>query len=163
MNLPRIGLAIFIVLMIYLITAIPASAQGYGIPGMDIGTFSVGLGAYKAPGDAVSEDGWYALGRYEMSSFEFEVDFGVGDHSFFLGAADYLYRVPTAEGITQTGFSIGGGITFVSSDPGADDSQFGPNALVQMSFADSYTAQIRYDILGGDSNLWTLSLAYAVN
>jgi len=127
------------------------------------GRFSLGLGAYQAPSGAESDSGCYALARYEISAFELEVDYGCSDRNFFLGAADYMYYLPTAEGITQTAIGFGAGVTFVTDDPGAGDTQIGANALGQIRFMDTFAAQIRYDFLGDKSNLWTFGLSYAFN
>jgi hypothetical protein len=134
-----------------------------GLGGPDIGTFSVGLGMYQAPSGAESDSGAYALARYAMTNLQFEVDLGLNKQNFFLGSADYLYFIPTAEGITQTSIGVGGGITFVANDPGEGDSQFGPNVLARVGFMDTYSLQLRYDFHGDKSNLWTLGLTYDLN
>jgi len=139
----------------------PVSAQGLKFPGTDIGNFSVGAGAYRAPDEAENDSGFYGLVRYEISDFEFEIDYGLTDQRFFLAAADYLYYVPTAAGITQTEVVLGGGVTFVNDDPAFNDSQFGPNLLGQVRFMDTLAVQIRYDFLGKSANLWTFGLSYS--
>ena len=143
----------------------PASRAGLipGLGGLGSGGFSVGLGGYQAPKDAESDSGLYALGRLTTDSLQFEVDFGLTKKNFLLGAADYLYFIPTAEGLTQMSIAVGGGATFVLNDAGSGDTQIGPNALAQVQLMDSYSLQLRYDFLGGSSNLWTLGLSYAMN
>jgi len=148
-----------------LLLSIPyaAEAQGLGPIPTDIGHFSAGLGLYQAPSDAISDSGMYGLVRYEISSFEFEIDYGVSDQPFFLGAADYLYIIPTAEGVTQTSIALGGGITFVNNDPALDGSETGFNILGKIKFMDSFDVQVRHDFLGGDANLWTFGVSYSFN
>lgn len=141
-----------------------ASAQTFpSVPGIDIGTFSLGAGLYQAPSGADSDSGLYGLARYEISSFEFEIDYGLTGKNFFLGAADYLYYFPTAEGITKTAISLGGGITFVSDDPSKSDTKFGPNVLGQVRVLDNYSVQVRYDFLGSGANLWTFGVSIIMN
>ncbi len=149
-----------VALIVALILPVPAMAQGLGLDILDGGGFSMGAGAYQAPDEALSDSGLYSFARYEMDQFAFEIDYGVSDQDFFLGAADYLYRLPTAGGITQTEIAIGGGITFINNDPGFDDSKFGPNLLGQIRFMDTLAIQLRYDFLGDSSNLWTFGLSY---
>ncbi len=139
----------------------PVMAQDLGMLPSDFGRFSVGAGLYQAPDEAISDSGVYSFVRYEISSFEFEIDYGVSDQSFFLGAADYIYHVPTASGITQTEVAIGAGVTFVNNDPSIDDSKFGMNVLGQVRFMDSFAVQVRRDFLGDNANLWTFGLSYS--
>ena len=85
----------------------------FGVPG-----FSVGLGTYKAPHGAKSSSGAYSLLQYQIASFQGEIDYGFTGKNYFLGAVDYLYRVPTAEKITQTRISLGAGMTTFRTIPG---------------------------------------------
>jgi hypothetical protein len=143
----------------------PASVAGPlpGLPDLGIGSFSLGLGVYQAPSGAKSHSGTYGLARYEVSTFELEVDYGLSKQNYFLGAADYLYKLPTAEGITQTAIAFGGGLTYVANDAGSGKTQLGPNVLAQLKFMHSYGAQLRYDFLGHNSNLWSLGVTYSIN
>ena len=141
----------------------PAHAQDLGLMPSSLGRFSVGAGAYQAPGGEKSSSGVYGLARFEITQFELEIDYGLSDQNFFLGAADYLYYIPMAQGLTGTEAAIGGGITFVNDDPSLDESKFGPNLLAQIRFMDSYAVQLRHDFLGGNSNLWTFGLSYSFN
>jgi hypothetical protein len=155
------------VLPIVIATAIPAlplpvKAQGLDlVPGADIGGFSIGTGAYQAPDEATSDSGVYSFARYEIGQFEFEIDYGLTDEQFFLGAADYLFSIPTAEGVTGAKVALGGGVTFVNSDPVFDDAKAGPNFLGLLRFMDVMAVQLRYDLLGESSNLWTFGLSYS--
>jgi hypothetical protein len=134
-----------------------------GLGGLGSGGFSFGLGAYQAPNDADSDSGMFALARLQTEGLQFELDYGLTNQDFLLGAADYLYSIPTAEGITQTSIALGGGATFVLNDPGSGDTEIGPNALAQIKFMGSYSVQLRYDLLGGNGSLWTFGLSYAMN
>ena len=155
----------FIPALFLFIFLFPSSVMAQGFPDLmgaspvDIGKFSAGIGMYEPEG---GDSGIYGLARYEMSSLEFELDYGL-DESFFLLCADYLYFIPTAEGVTQTSIALGGGVTFINDDPSADDSQFGPNFLGKIQFMDNYAFQVRYDLLGDDSDLWTFGISYAIN
>jgi len=150
------------IVILWLALCTPADAQGLGLlTGDSLGRFSMGLGAYQAPNEAISDSGVYTFARYEISNFEFEIDYGFSDHEFFLGAADYLYQIPTASGITQTDVALGGGVTFINNDPSLDKARFGPNILGQVRFADTMAVQLRYDFLGDDANLWTFGLSYS--
>ena len=156
--LPVLGISVLLLL------AAPAMGQNFDLglmPGGDMGRFSIGAGAYQAPNDAISDSGLYGLVRYEIDQFEFEIDYGLTDQQFFLGAADYLFNIPTAEGVTQTAVAIGGGLTFVNNDPVLDDSKIGPNLLAQVRFMDTLAVQLRYDWLGEDASLWTFGLSYS--
>jgi len=141
---------------------LPIKAQGLDlVPGADLGGFSIGTGAYQAPDEASSDSGVYSFARYEMGQFEFEIDYGFTDEQFFLGAADYLFSMPTAEGVTGASVALGGGLTFVNSDPVFDDAKVGPNILGLLRFMDVLAVQLRYDLLGESSNLWTFGLSYS--
>jgi hypothetical protein len=147
-----------------LIMLVPAGEAEAGIglmPGGDMGGFSIGSGAYQAPDDAVSDSGIYSFARYELDQFAFEIDYGLTDQPFFLGTVDYLYRIPTAEGVTGAEVALGGGLTFVNDDPVLDSSKLGPNILGQVRFMDTYAVQLRYDLLGEKSRLWTFGLSYS--
>jgi len=157
----KITIICLLSVMLMLVMPSAAYAQGLGMIPSDMGTFSAGLGVYQAPSDAISDSGMYALVRYEISTFQFEIDYGVSDHSFFLGTADYLYYFPTASGITQTDVALGAGVTFVNNDPAMDGSEMGFNVLGQIRFMDSLAAQVRRDFLGGDADLWTFGLSYS--
>ena len=148
----------------WLVLSVPASSQDFGMaPGMGIGGFSTGVGFYQAPdNDAISDSGLYSFVRYEIQSFEFEIDYGLSDQNFFLGAVDYLYYAPTGKGVTQTEVALGAGVTFINSDPTLDDSKFGPNILCQARFMDLLAVQLRYDFLEGDADLWTFGLSYSL-
>jgi hypothetical protein len=78
-----------------------------------------------------------------------------------MGTLDYLWYVPTAEGITQTALAFGLGLTAANNDPTLDDSQFGLNALAKVRFAKTVEGQIRYDYMGDDSKLLTLGVSWA--
>jgi hypothetical protein len=163
LNRVRIPVLAACAAMIFL--SLASESMALPIPGLSTltpGRFSVGGGMYQAPNAAKSDSGVYALARYEISNFEFEIDYGI-NQNFFLGAADYIYNVPTAEGITQTAISFGAGLTAVGSDPGSEDTKFGGNALGQVRFMDTLALQIRFDLLGGKSNLWTMGLTYAID
>jgi hypothetical protein len=161
----KVHIPAFIVIAAALAIAVilppPANAFDLGLGSMDTGDFAMGAGVYRAPSGAESDSGMYSFARYQLSQLAFEIDYGLSDQPFFLGAADYLYDVPTAAGITQTEVAIGGGITFVNNDPAFDDSQFGPNLLGQVRFMDNLAVQVRYDFLGESANLWTFGLSYA--
>ena len=148
-------------MLVFFALAEPATA-GIGLmPGGDTGRFSVGSGAYQAPDDAISDSGVYSFARYEISQFEFEIDYGLSDQGFFLGAVDYLYSIPTAEGVTRAEVALGGGLTFVNDDPVLDSSKLGANFLGQVRFLDTFAVQLRYDLLGEDANLWTFGFSYS--
>jgi hypothetical protein len=149
-----------VALTMALICPVTAHAQGFGMAELGGGRFSMGAGAYQAPDEAMSDSGLFSFARYELTSFAFEIDYGMTDQDFFLGAADYLYHLPTAGGITQTEIAVGGGVTFINNDPGFDGSDFGPNLMGQLRFADKLALQLRYDFLGESANLWTFGLSY---
>jgi hypothetical protein len=164
LNRVRIPVLAAFAAMLFLLLASESMASPLpGLSSLTPGRFSVGGGMYQAPNAAKSDSGIYALARYEISNFEFEIDYGVSNQNFFLGAADYVYKIPTAEGITQTEISVGAGLTAVGSDPGDEDTKFGANALGQVRFMDTLALQIRFDLLGGKSNLWTMGLTYAID
>lgn len=149
---------------ILLAVLVPAGKASAGIglmPGDDMGRFSIGSGAYQAPDDAVSDSGIYSFARYETGQFAFEIDYGLTDQPFFLGAVDYLYQVPMAEGVTRAEVALGGGLTFVNDDPVLDSSKLGPNILGQVRFMDTLAVQLRYDLLGEKARLWTFGLSYS--
>ncbi len=155
LSLPAVAMFIFL--------SAPASAQGLpGASRADIGRLSTGIGFYEAPDGAISDSGFYALARLEVSSFKFEIDYALDDPNFFLGAIDYLYYIPTSEGITQTAVAFGAGYTFMNSDAAFDSSKSGLNVLGQVRIADTIEAQVRYDFLGGNSNLFTFGMSYAL-
>jgi len=138
------------------------AVAGIGLmPGDDMGRFSVGSGAYQAPDDAISDSGVYSFARYEIDQFEFEIDYGLTDHQFFMGTVDYLYHFPTAEGVTRAEIALGGGLTFVNDDPVLDSAKLGPNILSQIRFMDTLAVQLRYDLLGEKARLWTFGLSYS--
>lgn len=149
--------------LMWLVFTAPVPAQGLGLglaPGFTGGGFSTGVGFYQAPNEAKSDSGMFSFVRYEFSTFEIEIDYGLSDSDFFLGTLDYLYYVPTAEGITRTEVALGGGLTFVNQDPSLDKAKFGPNLLGQLKFMDNLAVQLRYDFLEGDADLWTFGLSY---
>jgi len=182
-------LIVSVSILVFFLYAPPSYAQipgvpgiGMGIPVQDFGSFSIGFGGYKSPkgeakkisgdgegdGEEVTEEpnediGYYLLARYEMAKFQAEVDYGLIEPNFFLGAVDMLYKLPTAEGVTKTGIDLGFGISAINKDPKLEDSHFGANALTKVTLADTLTAQLRYDYFfgSGQTNLITLSLSYA--
>jgi hypothetical protein len=145
----------------WLIFTAPAAAQGLGFGlGSSVGGFSSGIGFYQAPSDAISDSGIFSFARYELSNIGFELDYGLSNQNFMLGSLDYLYRMPTASGVTRTEIALGGGLTFVNQDPSLDESKFGPNLLGQIKFMENLGVQLRYDFLEGDADLWTFGLSY---
>ena len=148
--------------VIALASAVPAHAQSLGmIPGADFGTFSVGAGFFNAPDAESDESGLYGLVRLEISTFAVEIDYTLDGSNSLLGAIDYLYYIPTAEMITQTTVAVGAGYTFVQNDGAFTGSNGGFNVLGQVRVADTITAQVRYDLLNGESDLLTFGLSYA--
>jgi hypothetical protein len=146
-----------------LATASPLHAQVLGaLPGGDFGTLSVGAGFYNAPDTSGDESGFYTLARLMISQFELELDYGLSDSDFLLGSANYLYYVPTAEQFTQTAVALGAGYTFILEEGKFDYGNGGFNVLGQVQIADTISAQIRYDFLGGESDILTFGLSYSL-
>lgn len=135
--------------------ATPASAQtGLGE------TIAVGGGWWSMPnvGGGVSDSGLFAALSFRAMEYYLEIDYAIDDPNLLAISADYTYPLTSAGFQGGANAWIGAGYTYLTGD--GLESEHGFNVMAGTELTDIIWGTARYDFLGSDQEMFTLSIQY---